>query len=147
NGRGADRDFEVMRKAVARFIGRIGRRPVAVALADPPQLVATFDDDRMAVLDKLEKAGRSESTDGLLDAVVAAAHAIQDTGSLFSSIVVVTSDPQSKAPAEFLTPVLASGATVHAVVAQGSTPSTAPESLRAVADQTSGRLTSIFAAA
>ena len=148
NGRGAEKNFDVMRQAAARFIARIGRRPVAVALADPPRLLATLDDDRTVVVQRLEKANTSRSTEGLFDTIVNAARAIQDSGSIFSAIVVISNNPLSTAPAEFLTPILASGTTVHAVVGkEGNTTSASAESLRALVDQTSGRMTVIFAAA
>jgi hypothetical protein len=148
NGRGAGKDFEVMRQAAARFIARVGRRPVAVALADPPRLAATLDDDRPVVLDRLGKAGASRSAEGLFDSIVGAARAIQENGALFSAIVVISANPLSTAPGEFLTPVLASGTTVHAVVGrEANTTAPGAESLRALVDQTSGRLTMVFAAA
>ena len=56
--------------------------------------------------------------------------------------------PDRTPPAEFLTPILGSGTTVHAVVGRGgNTTSAAAESLRAAVDQTSGNMTVIFAAA
>ena len=54
NGPGAGQDFVAIREAAARFIGRIGHRPIAVALSDPARLIATFDDDRPEVLQALE---------------------------------------------------------------------------------------------
>src|SRR5207248_7282993 len=56
NGRGTSKDFDAIRQAALRFVARIGRRPVAVALAEPPRLVATLDDDRQAVVQRIEKA-------------------------------------------------------------------------------------------
>src|SRR5580693_4443840 len=53
NGQGAGRDFDAIRQAAGRFIGRVGRRPVTVALSDPPRLIATFDDDRAVVVERL----------------------------------------------------------------------------------------------
>src|ERR1700730_7491422 len=41
NGPGAGRDLDAIRRAAVRFIGRVGRRPVAVGLSDPPRLIAT----------------------------------------------------------------------------------------------------------
>src|SRR5437016_2363133 len=54
NGRGAARDFDVIQKAAARFITRVGQRPVALGtLADPQALLASFEDSRVALLAKL----------------------------------------------------------------------------------------------
>src|SRR5207253_708474 len=116
NGRGTSKDFDAIRQAALRFVARIGRRPVAVALAEPPRLVATLDDDRQAVVQRIEKAGTARSNDGLFEAILAAARALQDNGSPFSAIVVVTANPLSTAPAQLMAPVLGSGSNVHAIV-------------------------------
>src|ERR1700687_4033176 len=34
NGQGAGRDLDAIRQAAARFLGRVGRRPVAIAVSD-----------------------------------------------------------------------------------------------------------------
>jgi hypothetical protein len=153
NGRGAGRDLEPIRRAASRFIGRVGRRPVAVALSDPPGLIATFEDDRAIVLQRLEKAGVTSSSEGLFQAIVTAARALQETGSPFSAIIVVSAAPVSSVPAEVLAPILESGASVHVVVhrdastAPGQTPVQSSEALRALADETHGQFTAIYAAA
>ena len=132
NGQGAGRDLEAIRRAAARFIGRVGRRPVAVALSDPPGLIATLDDERAIVMQRLEKATVTSSSEGLFQAIVAAARALQETGSPFSAIIVVSAAPVSSVPAEVLMPILESGASVHVVVhreasaAPGETPGNRP---------------------
>ena len=155
NGRGAGRDFETIRRAAARFLGRVGHRPVAIAVADQPQLVATFDDDRAKVIDRLDQVKSSASLEGLFQAVVTAARAIQETGAPFSAIVVVSATPVSSVPAELLTPILGSGATVHVVVHQSTTTTAAAastttrsaETLRILTDETHGQFTTIYSAA
>ena len=153
NGQGSGRDFEAIRQAAGRFIGRVGRRPVAVALSDPPGLIATFEDDRALVLQRLQQAAATPSSDGLFQAIVAAARTLQETGSPFSAILVVSAAPVSTVPAEVLTPILESGATVHIVVhreastAPGQAPGQSSEALRALADETHGQFTTIYAAA
>ena len=153
NGQGAGRDLEPIRQAAGRFIGRVGRRPVAVALSDPPGLIATFEDDRAIVLQRLEKAMVTSSSEGLFQAIVTAARALQETGSPFSAIIVVSAAPVSSVPAEVLAPILESGASVHVVVhreastAPGQTPVQSSEALRALADETHGQFTTIYAAA
>jgi hypothetical protein len=145
---GAAQDAERIRQAAARFIGRIGHRPIAVATSDPPRLIATFDDDRSVVMDALERTSASPAAEGLFEAIVEAARAISENGTPFSAIVVVSSTPLATVPGELLTPILESGATLHAVVAGGSQqPATSKETLRALADQTHGQFTTIFSSA
>src|SRR5204863_3477090 len=42
NSAGPNRDFDAIRRATIRFIGRLGRRPIAIAAGNPPRIVATF---------------------------------------------------------------------------------------------------------
>jgi hypothetical protein len=151
NGQGAGSDFDAIRSAAGRFIGRIGHRPVALVAADPPDLVATFEDDRAVVTERLESLKPSQSGEGLFQAVVNASRAVQELGAPFSAIVVVSATPISSVPSELLTPILDSGATVHVVVLQSSSGSTdtgrSAETLRILADETHGQFTTIFAGA
>jgi hypothetical protein len=153
NGRGAGEDFDSIRAAAARFVGRIGHRPIAVLVADPPEPIATFEDDREVVMKKLDGLMRSESGDGLFQAVVSAARAIRETGALFSAIVVVSATPISSVPSELLTPILESGARVHVVLNRPSAPGVADgegpssETLRTLAEETRGQFTAVFSAA
>jgi hypothetical protein len=148
NGSGAARDFDVIRDAAARFIGRIGHRPIAVALSDPARLIATFDDDRSKVVETLGTAVPSQSSEGLFQAVVDVARAISDSGSPFSAIVVVSATPVATVPSELLRPILESGAAVHVIVAGGSLDAgRSTEMLHALADQTHGQFTTIYSSA
>jgi hypothetical protein len=148
NGPGAGQDFPTIRQAAARFIGRIGHRPIAVALADPGQLIATFDDDRSVVLQTLEKATPGPSGDGLFQAIVDAARAISENGSPFSAIVVVSGSPLASVPSELLTPILESGAAIHVIVVGGNqVPQQSRETLRVLADETRGQFTTIYSSA
>jgi len=151
NGRGAEPDFDAIRTAAARFIGRVGSRPVAVAALDPVRLVAGFDDDRAAVMDRLRQLRASASPEGLFEAVVLAARTIRELGAPFSAIVVVSAAPVSRVPPELLAPIVESGATVHVVVHAGQAAEAAApepsETLRALVDQTRGQFTPIFSAA
>jgi hypothetical protein len=152
NGQGGGGDFDAIRSAAGRFIGRIGRRPVALVAADPPELVATFEDDRAVVTDRLENLKVSQSGEGLFQAIVNGARAVEELGAAFSAIVVVSASPISSVPSELLTPILDSGATVHVVVLQSSsgstgTPGRSTETLRVLTDETKGQFMTIFAAA
>ncbi len=146
-------DFETIRQAAARFIGRVGHRAVGIALAEPPEIIATLDDDRAVVIDRLEGVKAIASGQTLLQGVVAAARAIRDVEAPFSAIVVVSATPISSIPDELLTPILESGATVHVVVlgnAPGGTSDAPPrstETLRALTEETQGQFTTIYAAA
>src|SRR5262245_7888993 len=45
-GTDARLDFGLMRKAVKRFVDRLGQRPIAIGtLGDPPRMLTTFEDD------------------------------------------------------------------------------------------------------
>ena len=154
NGSGSATDFDAIRRAAARFIGRVGHRPIAVAVADPPRLIATFDDDRAAVAARVEAlTAPSQSAGGLFQTIVNSARAIQETGTPFSAVVVMTGGTTSPIPDEFLTPILESGAAVHVVVnrrpvsASGGPPDRSTETLRALADQTRGQFTTIYTSA
>jgi len=97
-------DFPQIRAAVARFIGRLGQRPLAVGtMSDPPVMVTSFEDDRLTVAGKLDaltvnpiteagggagKAGRNP----LFEGAAMAAQLLQRTSSAFSAIVVVSAN-------------------------------------------------------
>jgi hypothetical protein len=103
-----------------------------------------------AALVFLTKRNGHESKHARAKAIVAAARAIQDSGSPFSVIVVVSATPVSAVPNELLTPVIDSGATVHAIVTGNGGADTAArssETLHALADQTRGQFTTIYSAA
>jgi hypothetical protein len=157
NGPGAGRDLDAIRQSAARFIGRVGRRPVAVALSDPPRLIATLDDDRAVVMERLANVTASASTEGLFQAIVSAARTLQETGSPFSAVVVVSATPVSpviNVPSEVLTPVLESGAAVHVIInregpagAVGGLAGRPSETLRVLSQETHGQFTTIYSAA
>ena len=147
NDAGGAADFGAIRDAAGRFVGRVGHRPISIALTTPPRLVATFDDDRATVLDRLAATGPGPSGSGLLEAIVIAARALTDTGSLFSVIVVVSGNPPAGPSSAALTPILESGAAVHVIV-NGTSSGAGPPAdvLRGMADQTRGQFTSIYSA-
>ena len=73
NSTAAEQDFEAMRAAAIRFIGRIGDRPVAVATVGAmPATVASFADDRTTVLERLRglsaAAGQAQVIPGMASA-------------------------------------------------------------------------------
>ncbi len=56
NSAEARSDFDAIRSAVNRFLSRVGDRFVAVGtLANPPALLTSLEDDRSAVLARLDR--------------------------------------------------------------------------------------------
>ncbi len=159
NGGAGRADFESIRAAVARFIGRIGgERPVAIGtLGDPPAMLTTFADSRAKVLSALDALSANPSAESLLfQSAANAAHTIQATGTPFSAIVIVSAsaiDATRNPAKDLLTPILESGAIVHVVANRSSNravpgaPGKFADMLRALTDQTHGQYTSIFSAA
>jgi hypothetical protein len=142
-----------IRRAAARFVSRIGQRPVVVeTLAEPVQIVATFEDDRQRVLDQIEGVLPSSSERlAPLAAVTRAAELISDFAAPFSVVVVIsarTVDATEPTPSDRLAPILESGAAVHVIALRtvatttGEPPST--DLLRQLADQTRGRYVTVY---
>lgn len=158
-GSAARADFESIRKAVARFVGRIGNeRPVAIGtLGDPAAMVTAFGDDRARVMAALDGLAANPSAESLLlQSAANAARAIHATGTPFSAIVVVSAsaiDASRSGPNDLLTPILDSGAIVHVVANRTSNrnvpgaPGRFADMLRALTEQTRGQYISIFSAA
>jgi len=154
-GKDARADFPLMRKAVAHFIERIGQRPLALGVfGNPPKLVTTFEDDRRTVMTRLDEL-EADATAGslLLQGAALAGETIRSTGTLFSAIVVLSAtavDASRDTPAELITPVVDSGAILHVIanrtVVSGGGSRLRP-ALRALAEQTRGEYTTIYAAA
>jgi hypothetical protein len=147
-------EFELMRKAVANFINRIGQRPVALGtFGARPAMLTTFDDDRQALLAKLDDLAAEAGADSLLlQGAAVAGEMMKSTGTLFSAIVIVSATPQDKSRGtmeEMAAPVVDSGAAVH-VIANRPAPVAEPaarQPLRALAAQTHGEFTTIYSAA
>jgi hypothetical protein len=153
NRRSAGRDYETIRRAASRFIGRVGHRPMAVVAAGPPRVIATFDDDRGRVVDSLEGLPMGPAGDGaggLFDAFVTAARLVGETGAPFTAVVAVVGHPSGSLPVEFLTPILESGARVHIVAQQKASAFTeeasrqAWEAIAALTNETRGHFTGIY---
>jgi len=150
-------DLPMIRRAAARFIERIGQRPIAIGtLGGTPRLIANLDDDREATLAKLA-ALESDATApaAALQGAAAAADAIRGTGALFSAIVVLSSSPAdaSAGPADSMTAsIIDSNAILHVIANRA--PRTAGDSrvvpgpaIRALAEQSRGEFTTIYSAA
>lgn len=153
---GARDDVGTIRKAVERFIDRIGDRPIAVGtFGDTPMMLTTFEDDRTALGPKIEAAianphGRSVLTRG----AALAGQTILAVRPFFSAIVIVSAAPLDEAPdtsEELLAPIIDSAAAVHVIANRAGTgPGAAARgvaAIRSLAEQTHGEFTSIYSAA
>src|SRR5262245_13168450 len=141
-------DFAAIKASVTRFVERIGPRPLAlVTLGGAPKMIATFEDDRQTLLDRLGEVEEIAPASGQpLHAIALAASAIKQTGALFSAIVVATASPVevlATGTDELLAPIVDSRAVVHIVALdRGAEPTS--RLLRALSDQTHGVFTAIY---
>jgi hypothetical protein len=152
---GARDDVATIRKAVERFIDRIGDRPVAVGtFGDTPVMITTFEDDRSALGPKLDAAIANPHGQSMLTRGAALGgqtiHAVQP---LFAAIVIVSAAPLDAMPdtsEEVLAPIIDSGAVVHVIAnraGSGVGAAQAVTAIRSLAEQTHGDFTSIYTAA
>jgi hypothetical protein len=146
----------VIRTAARRFIERVGERPIAILrLSNAERPLATLDDERGVVLDRLASIEPSSGTPATppLDTIARAAGLLAETGAPFSAVVVAAGAPVDASAlvrGELLPRIIESGAAVHVVQVQSSAPPldgpAGPDLMRLVADQTRGQFTAIFAA-
>ena len=160
NSAEARSDFDAIRSAVNRFLSRMVERFVAIGtLANPPALLTSLEDDRSAVLGRLERMTAGPSSVLMpVEAVAVAVEAVRENGSPFSAVVVVsahTIDAAQPQNTRLLPDIFDSGAIVH--VLSRTSPATAPRGrayaprlqgdlLRDLADQTRGYFTTVFSA-
>lgn len=158
NGADARADFPLMRKAVQRFLERLGPRPIAIgALADDPQMVATFDDERSTVRERLESLSLSSvAKSAMLAGAALGGRTIRLSGALFSALVVLSATPADASRGsneELLGPIVDSGAVVHVIADRTGQAAPMPGQLRTgqvlrnIADQTRGGFTVIYSPA
>jgi hypothetical protein len=157
-GADARTDFGLMRKAVERFIERIGTRPVAIGtLGDTPKMLTTFEDERAKVNETLaEMAFNPTSRSMLLQGAAVAAETIRATGTLFSALVVLSATPADSSrmsPDDMVASIVDSHAVLH-VIANRSTQIVGQmgqirsgTALRQIAEQTRGQYTVIYSPA
>ena len=157
-GADARTDLELMRKAAERFIDRLGPRPIALGtLADPPRLLASFDDDRTVLLERLAaltpELGAKSS---MMQGAALAGSTLRAAGSLFSAMIVLSgtaSDHSRGDPEQLLAAVVDSGAIVHVIANRATQIAPAPGQvrggpvLRSIAEQTRGEYTVIYSPA
>jgi hypothetical protein len=152
----ASADFQLMQKAAAHFIERIGQRPIALGtFGGPPKMLTTFEDERQTVLARLNAMAVDASAASLvMQGASVAAKMIRETGALFSSIVVLSAtqaDASQDTPDEMIASVIDSNATLHVIANRpGQTTASGQRSnpaLRALAEQSRGEFTVIYSAA
>ena len=145
-----------VRTAARRFIQRVGERPIALfRLSDGRTPLATLDDERAVVLDRLAALTTSgAATQSPLETIASAAAMLRDSGTPFSAVVVIAAAPvdaNELVRGELLPEVIESGAAVHVVqVVPSAGPASdepvAPDLLHVIADQTRGQFTAIYSA-
>jgi hypothetical protein len=154
-GAGARDDVALIRKAVERFIDRIGQRPVAVGtFGDPPVMLTTFEDERGALGPKIEAAIANPQGGSLpMRGAALAGQMLRAIGPLFSAIVIVSAAPLGNVPdtpEEVVAPIIDSGAAVHVIAnragASSAEPSRGMLAIRSLTEQTHGEFTSIYSA-
>jgi len=158
SGGDARLDLPLMRKAVQRFIERLGPRPIAIGtIADPPRMLTTFDDDHQKLLDALEHLEVAPGTrSDLLQGAALGADTIRATGAPFSALIVLSSTPAdgtSRTADELVATIVDSGAVLH-VIANRSTQVVGQsgnirsgQAMRTIAEQTRGAYTVTYSAA
>jgi hypothetical protein len=152
-------DFSQMRKAVVRFIERLGPRPVAIGLlCDPPAMLTTFDDDRQAIAQRLDAAAAAVRPRSLmLQGAALGGRVIQGVSPLFSALVLISATPfdgSRGSVEELIGPIVDSRAVVHVIAHRspetlggGPGMGRTTQVLRNLADQTRGGFTPIYSAA
>ena len=146
--------WPAIQSAAARFITRIGERPVLVAtLSNNGAAIATFDVERPALLDRLRTfTPRPDAPLTALPSIAAVSQQLKATESPFSAIVIVAArgiDAADPVRGDLLPIIVESGANVHVVEVNGAGPaSAAPRTdgdlLRVIATQTRGQYTTIY---
>jgi hypothetical protein len=148
--------WAALQSATARFITRIGERPVSITtLSSNGVSVTPLDAERAAALDRLRAlAPRPDAPATALPAIAAASRELKATESPFSAIVVVAAraiDATDPVRGDLLPVIIESGANVHVVEARSGAPAVAERAdadlLRVIAGQTRGQYTMIYSAA
>ena len=157
NSSEARADLEAIRSAVSSFLSRVGERFVAIGtLTNPPTMLTSLEEERAAVVARLERLTTSPTSVLMpIEAVALAAGAVRKNGSPFSAIVVVSAhsvDATQPQNTRLLQEIFESGAVVHVISrtspasAPGRTASPPADLLRDLADQTRGNFTTVFSA-
>jgi hypothetical protein len=145
--------WPAIQSAVARFIQRIGERPVLVAtLSGDGTILAALDAGRTAVLERLRAfTPRADAPLTALASIATVSRQLKASETPFSAIVVVAArgiDAADPVRGDLLPVIVDSGANVHVVEARSGAPPVAerPDAdlLRVIASQTRGQYTTIY---
>jgi len=158
NGGDARVDMAPMRKAVERFVDRLGIRPIAIGtVGDPPAMLTTFEDERpkmMEALAALEVNPVARSL--LLQSAAMGAEAIHRTGTLFSGLVALSATPADSSRNNvdaMIGSIVDSGTMLHVIANRSTQPVSqmgqirSGQALRSIAEQTRGDYTVIYSPA
>jgi len=158
SGGEARADFAMQRRAVERFLERLGPRPVAIGtLSDPPAMVTSLDDERETTLERLAALQLSPTANSvMLRGAALGGEMIRQSGAMFAALVVLSATPldASRGPVDqMVASIVDSGSVLH-VIANRATqlggpagPVRSGQILRAIADQTRGAYTVIYSPA
>ena len=145
---GSRKDAAAVRSAAARFITRVGQRPIAVGtLGSPPRFIAQFSDDRSTVLEQLARLTTDASPDiPFLQAIAGATRVVRETGQPFAAIVVISATPPPPIAGGDgqLGQILDSRATVYVVANRAGVAPSPVDQLRGLSEQTRGQFTTIY---
>ena len=151
---GSSKDAEALRSAAARFIARVGQRPIAVGtLGNPPRFIAQFSDDRDTVLEQVARLTVDASPDiPFLQAIGDAAAIVHATGQPFAAIVVISAAPPPPIAGgpggnALLGQILDTRATVYVVANRAGAAPSSVDQLRGLTEQTHGQFTTIYSPA
>lgn len=156
-GRDARGEFDLIRKAAAHFIERLGPRPLGIVTAGgTPKLIAGLEDERETIGERLADIAADPNAGGtVLQGAALAAETITRAQLLFSSIVILSAsavDASEGPPDPMLASIVDSNAILHVVANRSA--QTMPGSgfraaaaIRAIAEQSRGEYTTIFSAA
>jgi hypothetical protein len=155
-------DLESIRAAVARFVGKIGQRAVALGtLARPPDILVPLGDDRAAIVAALDRLTSNPTSEmAPVEAIANAAREVLRAKVPFAAIIVVSArpidagPPHAQGPDTDITDILASRSIVHVIGRRlpagtpgdsGADP--ARNILHGLTGQTRGEYTTVFSAA
>lgn len=149
SGASSESEHSAILDAAARFVTRVGERPIgAGTLSNQSSMFASFDDERSDVLSKIRNVTASP-TSGPLEAIAEAVRTIERSESPFSAVVVISSqsvDPASLKSTDQLPSIISSRVPIHVIARReaGAPGATTADALREVSDLTHGQYTTIY---
>ena len=119
-------------------------------LTDPSSLLASFEDPRDVVLQRLNTAGSRASPNVPFESVANASSVIQRSEAPFPAIVVISATPVERTMSpgnDLLGRIVDSHATVHVLTHRDPARPPSPEVLREVTEQTRGQFITVYSTA